>query len=130
MLDTNPVPSFYVGTKVIEAWPHDREQDGKPGYAVRYRDGYTSWSPKEVFEAAYKPNGQMNFEGALCLLKQGYIVRRRGWNAPHVIALQVPDQYSKMQQPYLYIVPAGCQQPVPWVASQADLMAEDWECPL
>ncbi len=25
------------------------------GYYVKYEDGYESWSPKEVFEAGYKP---------------------------------------------------------------------------
>jgi len=41
----------YVGTKIILAW--EQEKDGKPGYAVKYADGYTSWSPKETFEQAY-----------------------------------------------------------------------------
>lgn len=43
----------YIGVKRIEAYPEDR--DGKPGYAVIYPDGYKSWSPKAVFEAAYFP---------------------------------------------------------------------------
>lgn len=43
----------YIGVKKVEAYPEDR--DGKPGYAVIYPDGYKSWSPKEVFEAAYLP---------------------------------------------------------------------------
>lgn len=41
----------YIGTKQVVAW--EAEKDGKPGYAVQYEDGYTSWSPKDVFEAAY-----------------------------------------------------------------------------
>lgn len=41
----------YIGTKQVTAWP--QEKDGKEGYAVKYADGYTSWSPKDVFEAAY-----------------------------------------------------------------------------
>jgi hypothetical protein len=47
----------YIGFKVVTAWPEDREYDGeiKPGYAVKYEDGYISWSPKEVFEKAYVP---------------------------------------------------------------------------
>lgn len=43
----------YIGVKRIEAYPED--SDGKPGYAVIYPDGYKSWSPKAVFEAAYFP---------------------------------------------------------------------------
>lgn len=43
----------YLGVKRVEAYPEER--DGKPGYAVIYPDGYKSWSPKAVFEAAYFP---------------------------------------------------------------------------
>jgi hypothetical protein len=49
---------FYVGVKIVFAW--EQEKDGKQGYAVRYPDGYTSWSPKGVFEAAYLPMGDGN----------------------------------------------------------------------
>lgn len=48
----------YIGTKQIQAWPQDK--DGQPGYAVQYPDGYTSWSPKDVFEAAYLPMGHVD----------------------------------------------------------------------
>ena len=40
----------YVGTKIVLAWM--QEKDGVEGYAVKYADGYTSWSPKETFEEA------------------------------------------------------------------------------
>lgn len=46
---------YYIGAKQIEAWEQDK--DGQPGYAVKYPDGYISWSPKEVFESAYLPQG-------------------------------------------------------------------------
>lgn len=60
----------YIGTKLIEAEPAYRVNDQvilpigwhtspgdkvEEGYMVRYRDGYESWSPKAVFEAAYLP---------------------------------------------------------------------------
>lgn len=45
----------YIGTKQILAWPQDK--DGQPGYAVKYQDGYISWSPKDVFDAAYLAQG-------------------------------------------------------------------------
>lgn len=47
----------YIGTKQITAWA--QEKDGAHGYAVKYADGYTSWSPKDVFEAAYLPMGHV-----------------------------------------------------------------------
>lgn len=41
----------YVGVKIVQAEPCI--QDGREGYRVVYPDGYESWSPKGVFEAAY-----------------------------------------------------------------------------
>ena len=43
----------YIGVKRIQAEPQER--DGKPGYKVRYADGYESWSPADVFERVYLP---------------------------------------------------------------------------
>ncbi len=43
----------YIGTKIIQAMPH-QHADGRDGYQVVYEDGYTSWSPKDVFEKAYR----------------------------------------------------------------------------
>lgn len=42
----------YIGTKVIQAEPLDRE--GVEGYKILYPDGHVSWSPKDVFENAYR----------------------------------------------------------------------------
>lgn len=79
----------YIGTKIITAWPakggpkiricgvdckpggdhcngyckgdapHAELLEQRDGYSVKYPDGYTSWSPKEVFEAAYLPIGHV-----------------------------------------------------------------------
>jgi hypothetical protein len=58
--------STYIGAKIIKATPmklseyNDRYQkvvpatSGEEGYAVQYPDGYISWSPKSVFEEAYR----------------------------------------------------------------------------
>jgi hypothetical protein len=43
----------YIGTQEVHAWP--QEKQGKPGYGVKYEDGYISWSPKDIFDAAYHP---------------------------------------------------------------------------
>lgn len=53
---------YYVGVKIVEAFPYTEiTTDGqKEGYKVRYPDGYTSWSPKDVFESAYLPMGDGN----------------------------------------------------------------------
>lgn len=41
----------YIGTKIISAEPCAK--DGRDGYTVVYKDGYSSWSPKEAFDEAY-----------------------------------------------------------------------------
>lgn len=48
----------YVGTKQIMGW-EQAHADGREGYTVKYEDGYTSWSPKGIFEAAYIPMGHI-----------------------------------------------------------------------
>lgn len=51
---------------------------------------------------------------------------RRGWNGPgQCIELQVPDEHSKMTRPYLFITTVQGDR-VPWLASQTDLLAQDW----
>jgi hypothetical protein len=42
----------YIGCKVIQAEPQKRGE--VDGYKVIYPDGYESWSPKSVFEQAYR----------------------------------------------------------------------------
>ena len=52
----------YIGVKIIKAEP--MEKDGKPGYKVKYKDGYESWSPKEVSEEAYRELDCLDFINA------------------------------------------------------------------
>lgn len=67
------------------------------------------------------------FGWALSQLEGGKAVARAGWNGKGMkIQLQRPDENSKMKQPYIYITPA-CGESVPWVASQPDLLGDDWD---
>lgn len=69
----------------------------------------------------------MNFGEALTLLKTGHQMTREGWNGPgQSIELQVPDKKSKMSLPYIFINTVHGER-VPWLASQTDLLAEDWK---
>lgn len=69
----------------------------------------------------------MEFGKAIDLLKSGGSVTRRGWNgANQFLKLQVPDENSKMTLPYIYITTVQGQRG-PWLASQTDMLAEDWE---
>jgi len=70
---------------------------------------------------------QYSFEFALGKLKENYKMTRVGWNGEGMyIAIQLPDEHSKMTSPYIYMKTAEGKL-VPWIASQTDLLAEDWE---
>lgn len=72
------------------------------------------------------------FGEALDALKARQRVSRAGWNGKGLwLELQVPDAHSKMTLPYIYInYPTDAVNTpgarVPWLASQTDLLAEDW----
>ena len=69
----------------------------------------------------------MDFGKAIDALKTGFKVCRNGWNGKGMwLELQVPDAHSKMTQPYIYMKTAD-ENLVPWLASQTDVLAEDWE---
>jgi hypothetical protein len=68
----------------------------------------------------------MDFGQALAALKEGLTVSRSGWNGKGMwLRLQVPDAYSKMSLPYIYMRTADAHL-VPWLASQTDVLATDW----
>ena len=60
-------------------------------------------------------------------LQNGHKVRREGWNGKGMwLELQEPDDHSKMTLPYVYMSTAQGDL-VPWLCSQSDLLAIDWE---
>lgn len=143
----------YFGTKQVTAWewPKDGKEGGEAGYAVKYSDGYTSWSPKAIFEAAYQPMDALSFGHALVALKAGQKVARRGWNGKGMFLYLVPANSYPAQTdaakeywkgkgtgetlegnplvPYgAYIAMKTAQENVvPWLASQTDVLADDWQ---
>ena len=66
-----------------------------------------------------------DFGLALCKLKKGMKVTRTGWNNPDIwIELQVPDEHSKMTEPYLYMVKGD--KKFPCDLSCESVLATDW----
>ena len=74
-----------------------------------------------------EPNIELiSFSKAIEALKLGVKVARQGWNGKNMyVELQNPTELSKMTRPYLFMKTAD-EQLVPWLASQTDLLAEDW----
>ena len=144
----------YIGTKIIEAAPAIR-MGGKvydanepiprsmklveEGYKVRYQDGYESFSPKAVFEEAYRPIDDMNFGLAIEAMKKGKKCRRAGWNGKNQhIELASAISYTSPEgvivnaehdaignKAIAFCGTSGIQ--MGWLASQADMLADDWE---
>ena len=159
----------YIGTKMINAVPMNRleynqfrgwtlpadENGADEGYLVEYvgpgqkpntaeYEGYVSWSPKDVFDEAYTPITNMDFGGALVMLKDGEKVARAGWNGKGMYITMKPgypegiacneatakahgiEVGTKITYcPYLEMKTAD-NKLVPWLASQTDILAEDW----
>ena len=142
----------YIGTKIIQAEPHEKdygppETHGQPGYLVVYPDGYTSWSPKSAFEEAYRETSAMSFGLAVEAMKKGKRVARAGWNgkgmwlsySPGAPALPYDKFWSKANCEYAY-ENGGSAEVLPcitmktatgeilmgWLASQTDMLADDW----
>lgn len=67
-----------------------------------------------------------NISHGIEALKWGHRIARTGWNGKGMwLALQMPDTHSKMTLPYIYMSTAQGDL-VPWLASQTDILAEDW----
>ena len=90
----------------------------------------------EADSKSHNKEGIMDFGAAIGELKNGNKVRRRGWNGKGIfIELQKPDENSKMTHSYIFIDTTGLQTDnedapkdrVPWLASQTDMLANDWE---
>ena len=138
------------------ATPKEENPDDE-GYLVEYQDGgkpndarhlgYISWSPKDVFEKSYKPNGNLGFSEALVALKEGKKVARLGWNgkdqyvvaqgeSKQIEAAYIWNPHNKAHAEKIggYIdVAAYCTLKTAqdtlamgWVPSTGDLFANDW----
>lgn len=142
----------YIGTKIIDARPMTRgeynifrgwqipenENPEDEGYLVKYPDGYISWSPKPVFEEAYRECDSMPFGLAVEAMKKGKKVKRKGWNGKNqYIQLATGISYKSSDgeivncehdaignKAIAFVETSGVQ--MGWLASQADMLAEDW----
>lgn len=130
--------------------PADENGDDE-GYLVEYLDGgkpnttthagYVSWSPKEQFDNAYRKTSGMPFGLAVEAVKKGKKIARAGWNGKGMFLFLVPGSTFKVNRaPLLGIYPEGTEinyhahidmktadgTIVPWLASQTDVLADDW----
>lgn len=144
----------YIGSKLVRAlymtrgeynqyrgWETPADEDPNDiGVLVEYQDGgkpndyrhegYISWSPKDVFEKSYRAVEGMSFGLAIEAMKMGKRVARSGWNGSGLWVEYVPAHgvdLAYLQMSY----PVGSRQypngaRVPWLASQTDMLTDDW----
>jgi hypothetical protein len=104
-------------------------------------EGYISWSSTNVFEQAYHPIQCLTFGEAIEAMKSGLKVAREGWNGKNMFLFLVGGSTFKVNRPPLLgIYPEGTEinyhahidmrtadgTIVPWLATQTDMLAEDW----
>ena len=117
------------------------------GYAC-----YVSWSPKDVADRNYRPINGLTFGLAIEAAKLGKRIARSGWNGKGMWVVLMPalnlppfscqepgprvnDRTAKHigpdtplnSQPYFAMWTALGQWQPGWLASQTDMLAEDWE---
>jgi hypothetical protein len=136
----------------FRGWPLPADENGSDdGYLVEYLDGakpnvsgydgYVSWSPKEQFDNAYRSTSGLSFGLAVESLRKGLKVARAGWNGKGMFLFLVAGStFTVNRAPLLGIYPAGTvinycphidmktsdDKIVPWLASQTDILADDW----
>ncbi|RQQ19716.1 DUF2829 domain-containing protein [Burkholderia stagnalis] len=125
------------------------ENASDEGYLVEYLDGgapntphyagYVSWSPKAQADAAYRAADGLTFGLAIEALKKGARVARAGWNGKNMWLVMagsggnwsaavgggaMPDDW-RGNLPFIAMFTAD-KHLVPWLASQTDMLADDW----
>ena len=133
-------------------WTLPKDENPKDkGYLVKYPDGYVSWCPKAQFEAAGRPVDGMTFSWAIESLKNGYKVTRRGWNGKGMFLWLKPATTVKAEcckdEMLKELVEANggeilglgtiCMYThdstgrkailTGWLASQTDMLSDDWQ---
>ena len=121
------------------------ENPQKEGYLVEYEGGYQSWSPKQTFEDDYRKTSGMNFGLAIEAMKLGKKVARSGWNGKGMHLWLLPADIVKrewIKDPKLLdvfgdrselsmlgsirMLTTGGEVLTGWLASQSDMLADDW----
>jgi hypothetical protein len=141
------LPSDENGTD--EGYLVEYMDGGKPN--MPGHDGYVSWSPKEQADGAYRPSAGMSFGLALEAMKKGHRVARSGWNGKGMFVFLVPGSeltagVLRPGTPYKALADemgmaegdafticghidmkaADGSMVVGWLASQTDMLADDW----
>lgn len=133
-----------------KGWPIPMDENpNDEGYLLVYSDGYETWLPKENFEAVARPIEGMTFGAAIEALKQGKKVARAGWNGKGMYLWLLPAAEIKREwcrderliecfgdkdtllclgsiRMYTHDSTGRIAVLTGWLASQSDMLCEDW----
>lgn len=125
------------------------ENPADEGYLTDNGSGHIQWQPKDVFEDGFAPFDGMDFGMAIAAMKLGKKVARKGWNGKGMwlslsggmVGRVVQAEKFWSQANHDYAESLGGQATVlpcitmktatgeilmGWLASQTDMLAEDW----
>ena len=129
-----------AGFKAITGKKHEitSEDNETEGYFIVYPDGYESWSPQDVFEAAYRETTGLTFGLAVEAAKKGAKIARTGWNGVGMYGYYVPDTvraplsdeeptFDGMVRFRRHLMLKTAQNDIAhWAPSGSDVLADDW----
>ena len=154
-------PMTRVEYNKYRGWLQPENEEDAPGHLVEYLDGgksnhpnhkgYISWSPKDVFDNAYREVSGLNFGLAIEAMKLGFKLARSGWNGKDMWIVLMPGMYlppftsqspgEKVNDrtakhigedvpldtlPYFAMWTANKKWLPGWLASQTDMLSDDW----
>jgi hypothetical protein len=144
----------FIGTRIVEAkemtrlqynnfrgWllPEDENGDDD-GYMIRdLSSSNVSWLDSEEFSKVYKSQtNNMTFGLAIESMKMGYKVCRKGWNGKGMWLRFIDPYTTSIKDSEWDDITRGAKllpwigmrtvdnKFVPWLASQTDMLSEDW----
>lgn len=134
---------------IYRGWTIPEDENGDDtGFKVEDESGRESWIPTDDFEIAYKDvsSSNLSFGDAIFLMKKGHKVSRKGWNGKNMwIAVSFGSEVesSKFWNPHnaryakenggsaevldvITMKTADGKILMGWLASQTDILADDW----
>ena len=143
----------YIGSKIVDAEAMSRgeyneyrgwsiptdENPADEGYMLHHESGRKSWMPKAEFEATYRRTDGLNFGLALEAAKKGMRIARAGWNGKGMYVFLADEMdfhtyadLSEFEENCVKVLDCLCMRTADgsicpgWLASQTDMLADDW----
>ena len=120
----------------FKGWTIPADEDpNRNGHLVYQLDNSSTWISKELFETSAEPTDGMTFGVAIDALHLDQKVCRAGWNGKGMYLFLVKGSEwtftngKNDNHPLLPFIAmkTATGEVVPWLASQTDVLARDWQ---